>query len=96
MSDAGRQSLSDKVGAALKPDSQKTTTEHMGDKFHGKLDNAAGSMQPQGEKSYTQKVGDTFSGGHGATTNNNSSIVDKAKSALGMGHTHAHNDTTRR
>ncbi|KZV86219.1 hypothetical protein EXIGLDRAFT_622217 [Exidia glandulosa HHB12029] len=88
MSDAGRQSFTDKVGAAVKPDSEKTTTEHMGDKFHGKMDNAAGSMQPQGEKSYGQKVGDTFTGGHDATTNNNSSIVDKAKSALGMGDKH--------
>lgn len=60
----------------------------MGDKFHGKMDNAAGSVQPQGEKSYGQKVGDTFTGGHDATTNNNSSIVDKAKSALGMGDKH--------
>ncbi|EJD35291.1 hypothetical protein AURDEDRAFT_75423 [Auricularia subglabra TFB-10046 SS5] len=85
MSDAGRQSLTDKATAALKPDSEKTTTEHLGDKISGKADNAAGTLQPQGEKSYTQKVGDTFSGGHDATTNNNSSIVDKAKSALGLG-----------
>ena len=60
----------------------------MGDKFHGKMDNAAGSMQPQGEKSYTQKAGDAFSGGHSASTNNNSSLLDKAKDALGMGNTH--------
>ncbi|KZV79583.1 hypothetical protein EXIGLDRAFT_631691 [Exidia glandulosa HHB12029] len=77
MSDTGRQSLTDKASAALKPDSQKTTTEHFGDKLSGKTDNH--------EKTTTQKVGDTFSGGHDATTNNNSSVLDKAKSALGLG-----------
>ena len=61
MSDTGRQSFTDKVGAAVKPDSQKSTTEHMGDKFKGKTDSAASSLQPQSEKSTTQKVGDAFS-----------------------------------
>ena len=54
MSDAGRQSLTDKATAALKvcqsimtssidcspifqPDSEKTTTEHLGDKITGKV-----------------------------------------------------------
>ncbi|KZV86580.1 hypothetical protein EXIGLDRAFT_680817 [Exidia glandulosa HHB12029] len=84
MTDHGRQSFTDKVSASVKPDSQKTTGEHMGDKFHGKMDNAAGSLQPQGEKSYTQKASDTVTGGHGGATNNNSSLLDKAKHALGM------------
>ena len=88
MSDAGRQSFTDKVGAAVKPDSEKTTTEHFGDKFHGKMDNAKGTMEPQGEKSYTQKAADTVTGGHGGATNNNSSLMDKAKHALGMGEKH--------
>ncbi|EJD35303.1 hypothetical protein AURDEDRAFT_75451 [Auricularia subglabra TFB-10046 SS5] len=79
MSDIGRQSFTDKVGAAVKPDSQKTTTEHLGDKFHGK---------PQGEKSFGQKVGDTFTGGSSTGANNNASVMDKAKSAMGMGDKH--------
>ena len=45
----------------FQPDSQKTTTEHFGDKLKGNADSAASTFQPQGEKSYTQKVGDTFS-----------------------------------
>ena len=45
----------------LQPDSEKSTTEHMGDKFKGKSDSAASSLQPQSEKSTTQKVGDAFS-----------------------------------
>jgi hypothetical protein len=58
---AGRQSFTDKAGAALKPDSEKSTTEHLGDKFKGNADSAASTLQPQGEKSTSQKVGDTFS-----------------------------------
>ncbi|EJD52516.1 hypothetical protein AURDEDRAFT_55029 [Auricularia subglabra TFB-10046 SS5] len=84
MTDAGRQSFTDKVGAAVKPDTHKTTTEHMGDKFNGKADNFAGSLQPQGEKSYTQKAADSVTGGHSGATNNNSSLLDKAKHAMGM------------
>ena len=62
MSDTGRQSLTDKMSAAVKarvpppslprsqltnqriclqPDSEKSTTEHIGDKFKGKSDSAA-------------------------------------------------------
>ncbi|KAF8892452.1 heat shock protein 9/12-domain-containing protein, partial [Infundibulicybe gibba] len=46
MSDTGRQSLTDKAGAAIKPDSQKSTTEHLGDKFKGNTDSAASTLQP--------------------------------------------------
>ncbi|KIO31264.1 hypothetical protein M407DRAFT_19643 [Tulasnella calospora MUT 4182] len=80
MSDTGRQSLTDKAGAALKPDSEKSTTEHIGDKFKGTSDSVASSMQPQSEKSTTQKMGDTMSSG-----NTNESLLDKAKNAMGMG-----------
>jgi len=62
MSDTGRQSFTDKATAAVKPDSEKSTTEHIGDKFKGKSDNAAGSVQPQNEKSIGQKISDTFTG----------------------------------
>jgi hypothetical protein len=58
---AGRESLTSKAGAALKPDSEKSTTEHFGDKLKGNADSAASTLQPQSEKSTTQKVGDTFS-----------------------------------
>ncbi|KAH7108312.1 heat shock protein 9/12-domain-containing protein [Auriculariales sp. MPI-PUGE-AT-0066] len=88
MSDLGRQSWTDKAEAAIKPDSQKTTGEHFGDMAKGKVDNLAGSAQPQGEKSYGQKAADTLTGAKahddGHVTNNNSSLLDKAKHALGM------------
>lgn len=35
----------DKAGSALKPDSQKSTTEQLTDTVKGKADNAAGTMQ---------------------------------------------------
>ncbi len=43
------------------PDSEKSTTEHFGDKIKGKSDSAASTVQPQSEKSTTQQVGDAFS-----------------------------------
>ncbi|KAF5365223.1 hypothetical protein D9758_005421 [Tetrapyrgos nigripes] len=70
MSDTGRQSLTDKAAAALKPDSQKSTTEHVGDKLGGKADSAASSVQPQSEKSTTQKIGDTLTGSLKTDTTN--------------------------
>lgn len=83
MSDTGRQSLTDKAGAALKPDSEKSTTEHLGDKLKGKTDSAASSVQPQNEKSYTQKVGDAFSSNSNDSTE--PSLTQKAKNAVGLG-----------
>ncbi|KAL0960696.1 hypothetical protein HGRIS_005721 [Hohenbuehelia grisea] len=62
MSDTGRQSLTDKVTAAVKPDSEKSTTEHLGDKVKGKSDNVGSSAQPDSEKSYTQQIGDKLTG----------------------------------
>ncbi|KAJ3519277.1 hypothetical protein NM688_g9323 [Phlebia brevispora] len=83
MSDTGRQSLTDKASAALKPDSEKSTTEHIGDKFKGNADSAASSVQPSSEKSYTQQIGDAFSSNSNAGTE--PSIGDRIKNAVGMG-----------
>ncbi|EIM82986.1 uncharacterized protein STEHIDRAFT_64404 [Stereum hirsutum FP-91666 SS1] len=82
MSDTGRQSFTDKAGSALKPDSQKSTTEQFGDSVKGTGDSLASSAQPQGEKSTSQKAGDTFSGN---SNENDQSMLDKTKNALGMG-----------
>lgn len=46
MSDASRQSFTDKAGSAMKPDSQKGTFEQAGDKIKGSMDNMASSVQP--------------------------------------------------
>jgi hypothetical protein len=82
MSEAGRQSFTDKAGAALKPDSQKTTTEQAGDFLKGKGDSAASSVQPNSSKSETQKAGDAVTGN---SSGNSESLLDSAKNALGMG-----------
>ncbi|KAH9942495.1 heat shock protein 9/12-domain-containing protein [Epithele typhae] len=82
MSDTGRQSLTDKATAALKPDSEKSTTEHIGDKFRGNVDSAQSTMQPQNDKSTTQRMGDAVSGNQNETQ---PSLTQKAKDALGFG-----------
>ncbi|KAF4614471.1 hypothetical protein D9613_002685 [Agrocybe pediades] len=82
MSEAGRQSFTDKAGAALKPDSQKSTTEHFGDKLKGNADSAASTMEPNSQKSTSQRMGDTMSGN---SNHNDDSLLNKAKNAVGMG-----------
>ncbi|KAI0930168.1 hypothetical protein AcW1_008923 [Taiwanofungus camphoratus] len=82
MSDAGRQSFTDKAGAALKPDSEKSTTEHFGDKMKGTGDSIASSLQPNSEKSGTQQAGDAFSSN---SNENQPSMMQKAKNAIGFG-----------
>ncbi|KAI0661275.1 heat shock protein 9/12-domain-containing protein [Cubamyces menziesii] len=85
MSDTGRQSLTDKATAALKPDSEKSTTQHFGDKLKGKSDSAASTLQPESEKSTTQRIGDAFSSN---SNNDQPSLTQKAKNAMGMGDKH--------
>ncbi|EMD37841.1 hypothetical protein CERSUDRAFT_154765 [Gelatoporia subvermispora B] len=82
MSDAGRQSFTDKAGAAIKPDSEKSTTEHMGDKLKGGMDSMMSSVQPNSQKSTSQQAGDTISGN---SNENQPSMMQKAKNAMGMG-----------
>ncbi|KAJ7047003.1 heat shock protein 9/12-domain-containing protein [Mycena alexandri] len=82
MSDTGRQSMTEKAGAAMKPDSQKTATEQVGDTLKGAGDSIASTLQPQSEKSTTQKAGDMVSSN---SNENSESMLDKAKNAIGMG-----------
>ncbi|KAG9127960.1 hypothetical protein FRC07_006977 [Ceratobasidium sp. 392] len=82
MSEAGRQSFTDKAGSALKPDSQKTTTEQAGDHLKGTADSVASTLQPNQSKSGTQKAGDTLSGN---SNENSESLLDQAKNAVGLG-----------
>merc|ERR1712226_702628 len=79
MSDTGRQSFTDKAGSALKPDSQKTTTESAGDRIKGTMDSMGSSMQPESQKSGSQSMGDKFSSN---SNQNQESMMDKAKNAM--------------
>ncbi|KAL5507336.1 hypothetical protein ACEPAH_6792 [Sanghuangporus vaninii] len=81
MSDNARWGVTDRAEAKLKPDSEKSTTEHLGDKVKGKTDSAAGSAQPESEKSYTQQATDKVS----SSGTDNRSYTDKTKDALGLG-----------
>ncbi|CAK1356112.1 hypothetical protein CB0940_00242 [Cercospora beticola] len=74
MSDSLRQSNTDKAASALKPDSQKSTTEQLGDKAKGAGDSVAGKAQPEEEKSATQKATDSVS-----------SAGESVKDTLGLG-----------
>ncbi|KAG1751568.1 heat shock protein 9/12-domain-containing protein [Suillus paluster] len=82
MSDTGRQSMTDKAASTMKPDSQKSMTEHAGDKVKGVSDSVASTLQPQSEKSTTQKAGDTLSGN---SNEDQESLTDKAKHVMGLG-----------
>ncbi|EIW84058.1 hypothetical protein CONPUDRAFT_119624 [Coniophora puteana RWD-64-598 SS2] len=88
MTDFGRQSATDKAGSALKPDSQKSTTEQLGDKIKSTGDSAASTAQPESEKSYAQQATDALSGN---SNENSGSMLDKAKDAVGMGNTKNNN-----
>ncbi|KAG6809151.1 hypothetical protein H0H92_001401 [Tricholoma furcatifolium] len=88
MSDNGRQSFTDKAGAALKPDSQKGTLEKASDSIKGNLDNLAGSVQPNSQKSSTQRIGDLATGNSNQNLQGES-FIDKAKNAVGLGDSQA-------
>ncbi|TRM62603.1 heat shock protein 9/12-domain-containing protein [Schizophyllum amplum] len=81
MSQPGRQDFSDKAASAMKPDSQKTATEQVGDYAKGTADSLASTMQPNDQKSGTQRAGDAMSGN---SNENQDSLLDKAKNAMGM------------
>ncbi|KAF8482979.1 heat shock protein 9/12-domain-containing protein [Russula ochroleuca] len=84
MSDQCRQSLTDKAASSLKPDSQKSTPEQIGDKIKGTADSIASKAQPEDQKSKGQQVGDTLSSDHGGD-DTSESLLNKAKNAVGLG-----------
>ncbi|CAN3354957.1 hypothetical protein DICA3_C18998 [Diutina catenulata] len=62
MSDAGRQNISDKVASAVKPESEKSTLEKIGDSVKGTMDNITGAATPDSEKSASQQASDKVFG----------------------------------
>ncbi|KAK6431789.1 hypothetical protein LTR95_012049 [Oleoguttula sp. CCFEE 5521] len=82
MSDALRQSTTDKAASSLKPDSQKSTLESAGDSVKSTADSVAGSVQPSGEKSATQKASDSVTGGSKDAQNQGSSMLGQAQEGL--------------
>ncbi|KAF8733693.1 hypothetical protein AX14_003622 [Amanita brunnescens Koide BX004] len=81
MSDQARQSVTDKVGAAVKPDSEKSLMEQVGDKSKGMADSVASTLQPNSGKSTSQQMTDSLSNN---SNENQDSLMTKAKRAMGL------------
>lgn len=62
MSDLGRKDISSKVESTVKPDSQKSTGEHLTDKVTDKTDNLVGGNTDSENKSWTQQASDAIFG----------------------------------
>ncbi|KAJ3877276.1 heat shock protein 9/12-domain-containing protein [Lentinula edodes] len=82
MSDTGRQNFTDKASNALKPESEKSTLESLGDSAKSTGDSLASTFQPESQKSTTQKAGDAFSSN---SNENEDSLLTKAQNAIGLG-----------
>lgn len=62
MSDAGRQSIGEKIANAVTPNSEKNTAQKVGDSFKGSADDAAAKVTPDSQKSFTQQASDKMFG----------------------------------
>lgn len=62
MSDLGRKDISEKAKSAVKPNSEKSTPEHFGDKVTDKLDNVVGDSTSDKDKSFVQQASDAIFG----------------------------------
>lgn len=62
MSDLGRKDIGDKVKSAVKPESEKSTPEHLKDKVTDKTDNVVGGNTSGDSKSYVQQASDAVFG----------------------------------
>ncbi|KAJ3863494.1 heat shock protein 9/12-domain-containing protein [Lentinula novae-zelandiae] len=82
MSDTGRQNLTDKASDALKPDSEKSTLESLGDSVKSTGDSLASTVEPESHKSAPQKTTDALSSN---SNQNTDSLLAKAQNAIGLG-----------
>jgi len=82
MSDAGRKDLSSQVGDKLKPESQKSTTEKLGDTASGAYDRAAGAVQPESEKSTSQKLADSTRSNKDDASQQSKGVLQSAQDTL--------------
>ncbi|KAL1924895.1 uncharacterized protein VTP21DRAFT_4549 [Calcarisporiella thermophila] len=86
--DTGRKDFTTRAKEAVKPDSQKSTTERASENISGGADRLASRIVPDSQKSTGQQVADTGRGAHDQTHDQGKGIMDKAKDALGMGDKH--------
>lgn len=62
MSDQGRKNFSDKFSESVKPDSQKSAWDKVGEAASDQYDKAASHLQPEEEKGVFQKISDSLTG----------------------------------
>ncbi|KAF3008665.1 hypothetical protein E8E13_008977 [Curvularia kusanoi] len=82
MSDNLRKGLGEQASEKLTPDSQKSTTDKIGENVSGAGDRIAGAVQPEGQKSTTQKVGDSVRGGSDNAQNQGEGVLKQAQDGL--------------
>ncbi|KAG9205335.1 hypothetical protein G6514_008914 [Epicoccum nigrum] len=82
MSDNLRKGLGEQASEKLTPDSQKSTTDKIGENVSGAADKVAGSVQPEGQKSTTQKLGDATRGGSDNAQNQGEGVLKQAQDGL--------------
>ncbi|WPG97767.1 Hypothetical protein R9X50_00054800 [Acrodontium crateriforme] len=85
MSDALRQSTTDKIGSSMKPDSQKSTLEQTSDSLKSTADSVGKTLQPESQKSTGQKMTDGATSAGDDASKEGKSIIGQAQDALGLG-----------
>lgn len=58
MSDHGRLDMTDKIKAAVQPDSTKSYSKQAGQEIRGQADKVASAAEPEREKGIGQKIAD--------------------------------------
>ncbi|KAI5816638.1 heat shock protein 9/12-domain-containing protein [Pyronema omphalodes] len=82
MSDTGRKDFTSQMGDKLKPESQKSTTESIGDTMSSTYDRAAAAVVPDSQKSTTQKMGDSMRGSSDHAEDNGKGMVQSVADSI--------------
>jgi len=83
MSDFGRKPFGDQVTDKITPESQKPTTQKMGDTASGAYDRTAGAVQPESQKSATQGAADTLRSGSDDASKRSKGMAETATDTVG-------------
>ncbi|KAL1922013.1 uncharacterized protein VTP21DRAFT_10655 [Calcarisporiella thermophila] len=84
MSDTGRKGFMEQAKEKMTPEDQKSTGQKISESVSGAADRMAAGVTPESQKSYGQQAADSARGGADRTREQGSSMLDKAKDALGM------------
>ncbi|KAF7861490.1 hypothetical protein EAF04_008053 [Stromatinia cepivora] len=83
MSDNLRKGVGEQVSEKITPDSQKSTTDKIGENISGGADKAASAVQPSDQKSTTQQATDKVRGGADDTQNQGKGILGSVSDTAG-------------